>query len=96
MTTRTWVSLLIFAALAALLAMFLTQNAARTTQLSLNLGVAAWQLRDPVPVVALLVGTFAGGFFLGAVAMLRRSFRQGRRIRELEQQIALGNAPEWR
>ena len=96
MKTRTWVTLLILVAVGVLLALFTAQNAARATQLSLNLGFAAWQLREPVPVVALIAGALGVGFLGGVVVMLGRSFRQGRRIRELEQQIALGNAPEWK
>lgn len=96
MNIRTWLTLLIFALSALLIALFTAQNLARATQLSLNVGFAAWQLSQPVPVVGLVFGSFGLGLVIGAILMLRRSFRLSRRIRELEQQAALGSAPDWR
>lgn len=70
-------------------ALFVVQNGARTTQLSLDLGFAAWQLKDPVAIPALVGITFGSGFFLGVVPMWLRGLSQGRKVKQLERQAAL-------
>lgn len=77
-------------------ALFVLQNSGRTTQLSLDLYLGAWQLARPVSVMA-LVGVSAGvGFGLGLVAMLPALGRLRRRIRALETQAALGGDHAWK
>jgi hypothetical protein len=71
-------------------ALFVLQNAGRTTQLSLDLYVAAWQLSQPVSVPALVGVGFGVGAVAGIVLTIPLRGRLRRRIRSLEQQIALG------
>lgn len=74
--------------------LFVVQNSARTTQLSLDLGlVGAWQLGDPVSIPALIGVCFGGGFILGLLTMSGQAARLARRARRLEQQVAMGGAP---
>ena len=98
-------SLLIVAVVALLgvagLVLFVVQNSARRTQLSLDLGVAAWQLAEPVPVVWLVAAAFALGFALAAAWLGVRSMQLSSRVRRLEQEIALagpaqGGGQAWR
>jgi hypothetical protein len=80
-------------AVAVLVAVLFTiQNSARTTQLSLDLWLAAWQLERPVPVPALLWGTLLVGLLVGAVPLWLRSLRLAGRVRELESRQALDQA----
>lgn len=80
--------------------LFWVQNISRTTQLSIDFGFAAAQLPQPVPIPALLAGTFGAGFVLAFFGMLFRSAGQSRRIRKLEQELTLqptgDNGGEWR
>lgn len=73
-------------------ALFAVQNSARTTQLSLDLGVVAWQLQQPVPVPALLGIAFGLGLVAGFLPLALRSFRLAARVRELESQEAMTRA----
>jgi uncharacterized integral membrane protein len=82
--------------------LFVLQNSARTTQLSLDLYFTAWQLTTPVSIPALIGLSFATGFLIAAAAFGVRMARLSRRLRKLEQEIALGGGsqhgerPEWR
>lgn len=87
-----WVWGSLVAAVALLVALFAIQNSSRTTQLSLDLGFAAWQLDREVPVPALLGGTLLVGLVVGAVPLWWRSISLAGRVRELESQQALGQA----
>lgn len=80
------------AALFGVAALFWVQNASRTTQLSLDLGFAAWQLSEPVGVPALIAASFAAGLLLGGVLFAVPSARNGRKARRLEQELALTGA----
>lgn len=73
-------------------AMFWIQNSNRTTQLSLDLGFAAWQLEREVPVLALLGGALLAGLVVGALPSWWRARSLAGRVRELESQQALGQA----
>ncbi|MFT6161854.1 MAG: ABC-type Fe3+ transport system permease subunit [Myxococcota bacterium] len=70
--------------------LFFLQNSARTTQLSLDLWLAAWQLGEPVSVTALIGVSFAAGFVVCGVLAAWRSLVTRRQIRKLQQQLALG------
>ena len=77
--------------------LFVLQNAARTVQLSLNLGFAAWQLAEPIPVPAVIGASFGAGFLLAAALFGVRAVTSGRRVRRLEQEAALnGERAPWR
>jgi len=81
--------LLVLALLVGVVGLFYVQNSARTTQLSLDLGFAAWRLQQPVTVPA-LVGASAGiGFLLGFLPMWVRGFARGREVQRLRSQVAL-------
>lgn len=71
--------------------LFVVQNSGRTTQLSLDLGVAAWQLSDPVSVPALIGTCFGAGFILGLLTMSGQAARLARRARRLEQQLSMAS-----
>jgi uncharacterized integral membrane protein len=60
-----------------LLAMFIIQNYARTTDLSLNLIFFSTHLSEPISVPLLLIGTFLGGGLVGLVAGLLLRGRRG-------------------
>ena len=78
---------------------FVMQNMSRTTQLSLDLGLVAMQLGDPLPIPALIGISFAAGLVPTALFFLYRGWGQSSRIRRLEQQLALsdkGSEGSWR
>jgi hypothetical protein len=72
-------------------ALFWVQNSARTTQLSFDLGFAAWQLQQPVPVPALIAVCVGIGAGLAGVPLMARSWRLSGRITELEQRLAVAD-----
>ena len=81
-------ALIVFLLAAGVVGLFVVQNSARTTQLSLDLGVAAWQLKRPMSVPTLLGIAFGAGFVFGAVPMGIRSMASGRKAKRLERQLA--------
>jgi hypothetical protein len=82
---------------AAVVALFVVQNSERSTQLTLNLGFAAWQLAQPVSVPALIGVAFAAGFVLAAVPLGAMAISASRRARRLGQEAALnGDRSPWR
>lgn len=88
-----WIAmLLLLAVMGVLLSLFYVQNSARTTQLSLDLGFAAWRLQQPVPVPALVLGCVGGGFLVGFLPTWMRGLSRGRRVKQLERQLALHDA----
>jgi uncharacterized integral membrane protein len=90
---RTLLVLLIVLAV-GLGALFAVQNSSRTTQLSLDLGVAAWQLQEPVQVPALIGVCFGAGVLVGVVGMTVRVARLSARVRQLEQQAAINGVKD--
>ena len=82
-------ALVVLALLVAVAVLFAVQNSARTTQLSLNLGLVAWQLRQPVAVPALIGASAGGGFALGWLAFGIPAMRHARRARRLETDLAI-------
>lgn len=77
--------------------LFFLQNSARTTQLSLDLWLAAWQLGEPVSITAIMGVSFAAGFLVCAVLAVWRSLVARRHVRKLEQQLALsGDSASFR
>jgi len=71
--------------------LFSVQNSTRTTQLSFDLGVAAWQLQQPVSVPALIGACFGAGVLVGVIAMGFRVAHLTSKVRQLEQQVAVGS-----
>lgn len=70
--------LLLLGVPATLLTFFVMQNLDRTSNLSLNLGVGAWELEQAWPVPALLALTFGLGFVMGEVHARVSAWRSGR------------------
>jgi len=74
-----------------LAALFLWQNHARTVDLSFDLWVGAWHLASEVSVSALIAICTIGGFVIGAGLMGMRSLSAGRRITQLERELAMSS-----
>jgi hypothetical protein len=71
--------------------LFWVQNSTRTTQLSFDVGFAAWQLKEPVPVPVLILASVLVGLVGGSVPLLLRSWRLSGRVSELEQRLAVAD-----
>ena len=82
-------TLLLILSLGGVAGLFIVQNSTRTTQLSLDLGMAAWQLEQPVSVPLLMGACLVAGLLLGAVPVSLRSYSRGRRVKQLERELAL-------
>ena len=94
--TAAVVLLLLVAAVAAL---FIVQNHSRTAQLSLDLGIAAWQLKEPLSIPILMAICFGSGLVVAGVPLGIRSASANRRARRLEQEVALSGGSSgdgWR
>ncbi len=83
-----WTLLVLLLLLGLVLALFVVQNSARTTDLSLDLFFWAAHLQRPLPVPWLLLSTFAGGLLLGVGWGLLGRYRLGRRVEDLELELA--------
>ena len=84
-----WFKLTVAALAVLSIVCFTVQNSSRTTDLSLDLWVGAWKLADPAPIPMLMWGCFAGGAVLMWAAGARRNMALSRRVRQLEQEMAL-------
>lgn len=73
------------------IALFWVQNSARTTQLSFDVGFAAWQLQQPVQVPVLIAVCLGIGVVVAGVPLTLRSWRLSGRIGELEQRLAVAD-----
>ncbi len=73
--------------------LFLVQNSATTVQLTFDLGRPgfAWRVGQPMPFLWLVAGGFGLGLIVSIVP-LRWYSAASRKVRQLEQQIALGDA----
>ena len=67
--------------------LFWFQNAARTTQLSLNLGLVAWELSQPLSVPVLVASSVGVGFFLGSLVFGWLALAASRRARRAERAV---------
>lgn len=88
MSWTRWTALVIGLFVILIGVMFTLQNGARVSDLSLNLGLWAWHLREPVPVPWLLWGALGIGLLIGGGWGFLGRFADGRRIRELEMRSA--------
>ena len=66
-------------------ALFVLQNGERATQLSLDLGFRAWELRRPITVPLLIAVCFSSGLIVAGVPLGLRSLRLQSKVRRLEQ-----------
>jgi uncharacterized integral membrane protein len=64
--------------------LFVVQNISRETQLSLDLGFRAWQLRTPVSIPVLIATCFGTGVVVAGLPLLLRSMRLQSKLRRLE------------
>jgi uncharacterized membrane protein YciS (DUF1049 family) len=87
-----WLGLLVVALGGTVLTLGWLQNSSRTTDLSLNLGFAAWRLAEPVAVPALLATASGVGFVLGMFVFGAGWLRASRRARRAERQVALSGS----
>ena len=88
-----WIAMLVLlAALGGVGTLFVLQNGARTTQLSLDVGFAAWKLEQPISVPALVGICFGAGFLGGALVFGVRGMRLASKMRRLEQELAVSSA----
>ncbi len=96
----TWIVGLLLAAFVALVgALFVVQNLPRTTQLSLDLYVAAWQLSEPISVPLLAGAAFGVGFLVAALLLLGRLVSLTRKVKTLQRKVGLSSseaADPWR
>ena len=77
--------------------LFVVQNLGRSTQVSFDLGFAAWQLANPVSIPVLVGLAFGVGLGTGLLLTLPRMARISRKARTLERQVALsGDDDAWR
>lgn len=85
------VVLLLLLLLAGVASLFWVQNSARTATLSLDLGLAAWQLARPVPIPALMAICAGSGMLLGLAVPGMAWLRARGEVRRLKAQAALSN-----
>ncbi len=92
MRWQTILRLTIVATVALGAVLFTVQNSSRTTGLSFDLYVYAWQLDRPVAVPLLLWSTFGAGLLLAGVYGWSRSRGLARRVAQLQQEALLKSA----
>lgn len=84
------VSVLLLLGLAVV--MFTIQNLSRTTLLSFDMYVYAWQIARPVPVPWIMWGSFGVGVLLTSVISWGRQRRLKKTVSRLEQEALLRSA----
>ncbi|MFT4625754.1 MAG: putative integral membrane protein [Myxococcota bacterium] len=78
-------------------ALFAIQNSSRTTDLSLDLWIVAYQLQEPISVPVLIGASALAGAVLVGFPLLVRSWRLSSRARQLQQQLDVVDVKsEWR
>ncbi len=87
-----WVWLTLATLLVVVLTAFTLQNGAYRAPLQLDLWFAAWRLRSPVSVSVLMWSSFGAGALIAGAALGIWGMRLGQRVRQLEQEIAMGSA----
>jgi len=101
-SARVWLYLALFVLAASAVGtgyLFWVQNSGQTLTLSFEFwGVGRYGRTLTAP--ELMVTSVAVGFFIGFIPMFIGGLRKSRRIRQLEQQVAMGgsgdNASSWR
>lgn len=86
------VRLLLGLAVLLVAAMFTIQNVSRTSPLSLDLYVYAWQLARPVAIPWLIWGSFGVGFVAASLVGWMRRRGLARTVTRLEQEALLRSA----
>lgn len=75
------------------IAAFTIQNSGFRVPLQLNLYFAAWQLSEPASVTVLMWSSFGAGGLLAWMWGAWRSAALTRKVRRLEQEVAMGSRP---
>jgi hypothetical protein len=88
-TVGRWLGLAVLALVFGAGLLFCIQNAARTTQLSLDLGFVAWQLERPVALPLVMGVCFLTGLGVGWVVASVSAAQRASRIRQLELNAAI-------
>lgn len=98
-----WLVFTLIALVAATVVAFTIQNNGRTVELSLDIGFAAWKLARPATASAVVWGSFGAGVLLAATVGFVRRRALVRKVRQLEQQLAMSGrsssstgASDWR
>lgn len=86
-----WVWLTLGLLVAVVLTAFTLQNSSFHAPLQLDLWFAAWKLSSPVSVSVLIWTSFGAGLLIAGGFLGYRTMRLGRRVRQLEQEIAMGS-----
>ncbi len=73
---------------AAFMALFTIQNLGRTSVLSLDLGVVAYQFAEPQPIPYIVLSAFGIGLLLAGFLGIFQRMALAKRIRELEREAA--------
>ncbi|MDP2307003.1 MAG: LapA family protein [Pseudomonadota bacterium] len=87
-----WVWLTLGLLVVVVLTAFTLQNSSYRAPLQLDLWFAAWKLKSPVSVSALMWSSFGAGLLIAGAGLGFRGMRLGQRVRQLEQEIAMGSA----
>lgn len=95
MKTGTIVVGVVVALLVLLAVLVRFQNAEVLTQITLNLGLAAWRTR-PVPVVDVLLVAIVASALLSGVPLALRDASARRRVQELERRLQASTGNAWR
>ena len=70
------------------MALFTIQNLGRTSVLSLDLGVVAYQFAEPQPIQYIVLSAFGIGLLLAGFLGIFQRMAMAKRIRELEREAA--------
>ncbi len=88
-----WFKLGLFLFVALTVTAFVIQNSSRSTELSFDAYFAAWKLVSPVSVPAVMAFCFGTGALTAWAVGLRARVQLARRVRQLEQEMALRGVP---
>ncbi len=88
-----WFKLGLFLVVALTVTAFVVQNSSRSTELSFDAYFGAWKLASPVSVPAVMAFCFGTGALTAWAVGLRARVQLQRRVRQLEQEMALRGVP---
>lgn len=92
-TAGKWVALILLAAIVVTpVVMFVVQNMERSSELSLNLGVAAYELAQPTPVPLLMLASLGLGLLIGGGWGVAKVASQSRELRRLKREASYASA----
>ena len=83
-----WIKLIVLGLAVAFIALFTIQNLGRTSDLSLNLWVVAYKLKEPQPIPYMLLAAFGSGLLIAGILGSLNRLGVQRKLRTLEQEAA--------